>query len=151
MYEDGLDMSRLNLKKKLNMTSLVKLLASPQFANLKALALPYKVKLGKGSVKQLAKALPHLETFDVGFYSHNTKAKDEDIVSATENFTCLSGLRTDMWNVTSFGITDAVRAMGEQLLDLRIRADTITKHYPSAATMEAITSSCPNLKYFAYR
>ena len=151
MYEDGLDMSRLNLNKKLNMTSLVKLLGCPQFANLKALALPYKVKLGKGSIKQLAKALPHLETFDVGFYSQNAKAKDEDIVSATENFTSLSGLRTDMWNVTSFGIADAVRAMGDQLLDLRIRADTITKNYPSAATMEAITSSCPNLKYFAYR
>ena len=143
VWEDGVDMSRFNLDKKLNMTSLLKLLGRPQFSMLKALALPYNVKLGKNSVKQLAKLLPHLEIFDPG--------TDSDLLDATEYFTQLNSLRTDMRNVTSSGIGAAVRAMGEQLVDLRVFGDSIASHYLSGMTMETITSSCPNLKYFAYR
>lgn len=151
VWADGLDMSRLNLNKTLNMTSLLKLLREPQFANLKALALPHKVKLGASSTKQLARALPYLETFDVGYYSGQTKAKDKDLMDAVEQFPNLSGLRTDMWNVTSWGISTVARDMGNRLLDLRIKAETITNNYVSGHTLETIASSCPNLKYFAYK
>ena len=123
---EGLDMSRLNLDKRLNMTSLLKVLGRPQFAGLKHLALPYKVKLGKNSMKQIAKLLPHIETFDVGYYDANVKAKDCDLMALTEHFTNLNSVRTDMWNVTNHGIMSVARAMGEQLLDLRIKGDTIT-------------------------
>ena len=151
VWEDGVDMSRFNLDKKLNMTSFLKLLGLPQFSMLKALALPYNVKVGKNSVKQLAKLLPHLEVFDGGYYSQNAKCTDTDLLAATEYFTQLNSLRTDMSKVTSSGIGAAVRAMGERLVDLRVFADTIARHYPSGMTMEAIISCCPNLKYFAYR
>lgn len=151
VWEDGLDMSRLNYNKALNMTSLLKLLARPQFATLKGLALPRKVKLGKSSVRQLAKLLPHLETFDVGYYNQNAKATDTDLLAVATQFGNLTSLRTDMWNVTSSGIVAAARAMGGELVDLRITADTITKHYPSRATVDAILESCPNLRHFAYR
>ncbi|KAL9181326.1 hypothetical protein ACHAXT_010131 [Thalassiosira profunda] len=151
IWEDGIDMSRLNLNKALNMTSLLKLLGRPQFASLRALALPYKVKLGKNSVKQISQVCPQLEICDLGYYSKNTKAKDADLFAVTEYFPNLTSLRTDMWNVTTSGIASAVRAMGDQLLDLRISGDTITRHYPSRMTMDAIISSCPNLEYFAYR
>ena len=151
VWENGVDMSRFNLDKKLNMTSLLKLLGRPQFSRLKALALPYNVKLGKNSVKQLAKSLPQLELFDPGYYSQNAKCTDSDLLAATEYFTQLNSLRTDMRNVTSSGIGAAVRAMGEQLVDLRVFGDTIASHYLSGMTMETITSCCPNLKYFAYR
>ena len=116
VWENGIDMSRSNLDKKLNMTSLLKLLERPQFGKVKALALPYKVKLGKNSVKQLAKLLPHLEVFDPGYYSKNTKCTDSDLLAATEYFTELISLRTDMSKVTSSGIGAAVTAMGDNWL-----------------------------------
>ena len=151
VWEDGVDMSRFNLDKKLNMTSFLKLLERPQFANLKALALPYKVKLGKNSVKQLAKLLPHLELFDPGYYSHNTKCTNSDLIAATEHFTCLTSLRADMESATSYGIEVAVRAMGERLTELKVHAYPISRNYLSGQAMETIMTSCPNLKHFAYR
>jgi hypothetical protein len=60
-----------NSNKKMNMTYLLKLLARPMFANLKSLAIPYKLTLGKSSIKQIAKACPHLEFWDLG-YSRST-------------------------------------------------------------------------------
>ena len=109
------------------------------------------MKLGKNSVKQIAKLLPHIETFDVGYYDANVKAKDCDLMALTEHFTNLNSVRTDMWNVTNHGIMSVARAMGEQLLDLRIKGDTITDHYLSGTALETITASCCNLEYFAYR
>eukprot|EP00956_Cyclotella_meneghiniana_P017259 scaffold27914_cov35-Cyclotella_meneghiniana.AAC.1 len=145
VWEDGLDMSSLNYNKVLNMTGLLKLLQRPQFANVKAFAFPKKVKIGDNTMKQLAKALPHLEALDLS----DSKAKDQHVMAAIENFPSLNALRIDTWfSLTSSGITSAVQMMGEQLLDLRI--DAILS-YVSQSTMEAIVTHCPNLEYFAYR
>ena len=145
VWEDGVDMSRLNYNKALNMTSLLKLLQRPQFANVKAFAFPKKVKIGDNTMKQLAKALPHLEALDLS----DSKAKDQHVMAAIENFPSLNALRIDTWfSLTSSGITSAVQMMGEQLLDLRI--ETILS-YVSESTMIAIATHCPNLKYFAFR
>ena len=144
VWEDGLDMSRLNDKKSFTMSGLVKLLKEPQFASLKALAMPNKVKLGQSGVKQMAKALPHLEMLDLT----NTKAKDKDLLDVIEHFPSLHSLRIDTWNATSFGIAQAVRAIGGHLLELRIKAD-IGRF--GTYGMEVIASSCPNLGYFAYK
>lgn len=152
VWKDGVDMSRGMNKKELNMTGLLKLLRRPQFSELKAIALPNtKMKLGANGVKQLATALPHLETLDFGYYSGNTKAKDSHLLAAAELFPQLSGLRLDMWNATSYGIASVARAMGSRLVDLRIRAESITRGFLSQAAMDAIASSCPNLKYFGYK
>eukprot|EP00956_Cyclotella_meneghiniana_P005206 scaffold6482_cov45-Cyclotella_meneghiniana.AAC.9 len=145
VWEDGVDMSSLNYNKVLNMTSLLKLLQRPQFANVKAFAFPKKVKIGDNTMKQLAKALPHLEALDLS----DSKAKDQHVMAAIENFPSLNALRIDTWfSLTLSGITSAVQMMGEQLLDLRI--DAILS-YVSQSTMEAIVTHCPNLEYFAYR
>ena len=125
-----------NSNKKMNMTYLIKLLGRPQFANLKSLAIPYKLSLGKSSCKQIAKVCPHLETWDLGYSRSTAGGKDADLLEAAERFTNLTSIRTDMWNVTNFGITSVAEAMGEQLLDLRIKGDAITKHYISNETLE---------------
>ena len=157
VWEDGVDMSRLNFEKKvLNMTSFLKLLERPQFARLKALAFPYSIKLGVNSVKQLAKILPRLEVFDTGYfhsganYSKKTSCTDTDLIAATEHFTNLTSLRIDMAKVTSNGIKVAVMALGERLVELKLHADSICRNYLSGGAMETIISSCPNLKHFAY-
>ncbi|EED87993.1 predicted protein [Thalassiosira pseudonana CCMP1335] len=172
-----------------NMKGLVALLSRPQFANLKCLAIPCKMKLGKSGLKQIgesgsckccvsrlvitllsfhsasaahitflnrhlyplsfsiAKACPHLTSINLNY----TRAKDNDLLEATEIFPNLNALQTDMWNVTSRGVAAAAIAMGERLIDIRITAETITCHYLSGSHLEAIAQACPNLQYFAYR
>ena len=81
VWEDGVDLSRLNFEKRvLNMTSFLKLLERPQFARLKAIAFPYNIKLGMNSVKQLAKILPHLELFDPGYFHSGENYSKENKV-----------------------------------------------------------------------
>ena len=140
-----------NSSRKLNMTYLLKLLGRPQFANLKSLAIPYKIKLGKTSCKQIAKVCPHLETLDLGWAGSyfGPKAKDHDLLDAAEHFTNLTSIRTDMYNVTSSGISAVAQAMGEQLLDLRVSC--ICFRYLSDDTLQVLATSCPNLKHFAYK
>lgn len=158
VWGDGLDLSRLNRDtKKLNMTSFLKILERPQFVSVKAIALPYNVKLGKNSLKKLASLLPSLELLDTGYYHSGThysqkmNCTDADLVSITEHFTTLTSLRIDMSAITSNGIDSAARAMGERLLELKASSDTISKNYLSEQNMETISSSCPNLKHFEYR
>ncbi len=86
-------MSRLNVKKQLNMTKLMEVLGRPQFANIKALALPYHVKLGKQSIKKISNSCPFIETFDVGYYD-SIKAKDADLNELPKHFSNLSAVRT---------------------------------------------------------
>ena len=129
------------------MTSFIKLLGRVQFANLKSLSLPSKLKLGKTSPKQIAAACPLIEMLDIT----RVKAKDDALVAVAEHFPRLGSVKTDMWHVTSIGIQNAAQALGEQLLSLEIRGDTITKHYLSDnATME-IGRSCPNLRHFSFK
>lgn len=133
--------------KKLNMTSFLKLLGRPQFANLKTLSIPYKLKFGKTSCKQISLACPHLESLDI----NGIKAKDHDLVDVAERFTNLTSISIDMWNVTNFGIRSMAQAMGGQLLHLDIRGDSITEHYLSDSALGVIASSCQNLKSFTYK
>ena len=157
VWEDGVDLSRMNLDEKLmNMTSLLKILGRPQFSTLKGLAIPYNAKIGKNSMKQLAKVLPHLETLDLGYYHSglNWTAKanctNGDLLAATELFTNLTSFRIDMCKITSDGIGNAVRVMGENLVELVAHAATIEKNYITVEAMETIATNCPNLKSFQY-
>lgn len=143
LWEDGIDMRNLNNKKSFNMSEMLKLLKEPQFASVKAFSFPEKVKMGTSTMKQLAKALPYLERLDLT----NSKAKDSDLIAATELFGNLQSLTVELYNVTSNGVASAVRSMGTQLLELRI----IKGNRMSSQAVGAIASSCPNLKYFAYK
>eukprot|EP00970_Alexandrium_tamarense_P005794 scaffold944_cov115-Alexandrium_tamarense.AAC.15 len=130
---------------------MVELLSRRQFSNLKSLAVPNYVKLGKSGLKQIAKACPQLTSFEWGFNMiSGPRPKDSDLMEVTVHFPNLTSLRTEMWNITSQGIRIAVTSMGESLLDLRIRADTISNHYLSGIDLELIAKACPNMEYFAY-
>ena len=93
--------------KRLNMTSLLALLGRPQFTNLKHLQLPNKCKVGKNSLRSIARACPNLETFDMG----GSRGSDSDLVSASEVFSNLTGLHFSMGDITNNGIMSAVRMM----------------------------------------
>ncbi|EED88011.1 predicted protein [Thalassiosira pseudonana CCMP1335] len=140
-----------NKSKHFNMKGMVELLSRRQFSNLKSLAVPNYVKLGKSGLKQIAKACPQLTSFEWGFNMiSGPRPKDSDLMEVTVHFPNLTSLRTEMWNITSQGIRIAVTSMGESLLDLRIRADTISNHYLSGIDLELIAKACPNMEYFAY-
>ena len=145
-YSNGLS----NKGRKMTVTSLLALLGRPQFANLKSLMLPFKVKLGKCSIKAISNVCPHLETWDVGYSCGAGRGKDDDLVEAAETFVNLTSIRTSMWDVTSYGIAHAAKAMGATLLDLRIGNDCICSHYLSDAALVFVAEFCPNLKHFAY-
>ena len=117
--------------KKLNMTSFLKLLGRPQFANLKSLTMPNKVKLGKKSIKQMAIVCPHLQAFEVGYscYISGYKMKDDDIIEVVETLTNLTTIHIDMWDITNFGIASVARAMEGSLLDLRIHGNSVRFSY----------------------
>lgn len=142
-----------NNSKSKNMTSVLQLLARPQFANLKALTLPTKIKLGKTSLKQIAKLCPSLEELDMGFTHHlgGIHPKDSDLMDVAEHLPGLSGIGVDMWSATSGGIQSMVLSMGSNLRCIRVQGDTITEHYLSDGTLTTIASSCPNLTEFAYK
>ncbi|KAL7552429.1 hypothetical protein ACHAWF_015666 [Thalassiosira exigua] len=141
-----------NSHKKLNMKSVLELLGRPQFSNLKFLAIPSKINLGKTGLKQISRLCPQLESLDVGYSaSSGQNPRDSDLMEATERFTCLTGLRTNMWNATSFGISSVANAMGGRLLDLRICGDSITHHYLSDNALHTLAGECPNLKHFTYK
>jgi len=132
--------------KRLNMTSLLALLGRPQFTNLKHLQLPNKCKVGKNSLRSIARACPNLETFDMG----GSRGSDSDLLTATEVFSKLTGLHFCMdMNITNNGIMSAVRMMGAQLLDLRIEKGLMIK-FLSDEALGVIAEFCPNLKHFSY-
>jgi hypothetical protein len=150
---DRLDASNglSNKGRKMNLTSVVALLRRPQFANLKSLVLPCQVKLGKSGLKSIAKACPRLEIWDVGYSRSACRVKDDDLIEAAETFVNLTSIRTDMWDVSNYGIAHAAKTMGAQLLDLRIANNCICEHYLSDDTLDWVAAFCPNLKHFEYR
>jgi hypothetical protein len=112
----------------MSITSLLALLGRPQFTKLKFLRLPLRVKLGMSSMNAITNACPRLEMWDVGYSQGSGRGADNDLIEAAESFVNLTSIRTDMWHVTSYGIANAAKAMGVQLLDLRISNDCI---YPN--------------------
>jgi hypothetical protein len=79
-------------------------------------------------MKAIVNACPRLEMWDVGYSQGSGRGADNDLIEAAESFVNLTSIRTDMWHVTSYGIAHAAKAMGVQLLDLRISNDCI---YPN--------------------
>ena len=57
----------------------------------------------------------------------------------------LESLWVEMWSCTSTAIQAVVRNIGSALLDLRIKACTITNNYADDALMLALSENCPNL------
>ena len=82
--------------RKMNKAYLLTLLGQLQFAKLKFLRLPLRVKLGKSSMKDIVNACPRLETWDVGFSQGSGRGTDDDLIKAAESFVNLTPIRTDM-------------------------------------------------------
>jgi len=138
-----------NRDRKMNQTILLALLGRPQFANLKFIALPFKLRLKSSTIASIAKMCPHLETWDVGYGKGTGRGKDCDLVDAAEKFTKLTSIRTNMWDVTASGIASAAKVMGDQLVDLRVKNE-FNHRSLSDASLAIIAEHCPNLKHFAY-
>lgn len=135
------------------MKAILELLGRQQFSNLKSLAVPYKINLGKTGIKEIAARCPHLETFDVGYsFTSGIKMKDTDLLDAVEHFTSLTSIRMQKgWSSpTNSGIESVAKAMAGNLLDLRIRGEDLMMEWLSDATLTIIANSCPNLKHFTY-
>lgn len=128
------------------------LLFNTQFVNLKHLTIPYKIKLGESIYKQIAKACPYLESLDLGFtFRSGVNPKDRDLMKATEQIPNLNSISFDMWSLSGSGaISTMARAMGEQLLELKISANSICTRYLSDDTMSVLGDCCKNLKSFTY-
>jgi hypothetical protein len=129
----------------MSITSLLALLGRPQFTKLKFLRLPLRVKLGKSSMKAIVNACPCLETWDVGYSQGSKRGTDNDLIEAAESFVNLTSIRTDMWHATSYGIAHAAKAMGVQLLDLRISNDCIYQHTSRMLCSSSFPSFIPTL------
>jgi hypothetical protein len=138
-----------NRDRKMNQTILLALLGRPQFANLKFLAVPFKLRLKSSTIASISKVCPHLETWDIGYGKGTGRGKDCDLVDAAEKFTKLTSIRTNMWDVTASGIASAAKVMGDQLVDLRVK-NKFNHRSLSDASLAIIAEHCPNLKHFAY-
>ena len=138
-----------NRDRKMNQTTLLALLGRPQFANLKFLAVPFKLRLKSSTIASISKVCPHLETWDIGYGKGTGRGKDCDLVDAAEKFTKLTSIRTNMWDVTASGIASAAKVMGDQLVDLRVK-NKFNHRSLSDASLAIIAEHCPNLKHFAY-
>ena len=134
-----------NKSKNLNMTSLLKTLKRPQFANIKNLALPRNVKLGKQGVKQLGKILPNLESLDIGFslFSGGPCVSDEELVSIVNTLPNLGGLATDMWKVSNRGLEQLATTMNERLVSLKIKGDVFSRVSLSLPGLDLCLLSLP--------
>jgi hypothetical protein len=95
---------------------------------------------------------PHLESLDIGFtFRSGVKPKDHDLIKAAEQIPSLNSISFDMWSLTgSHAISSMARAMGNQLLDLKISTNSITTRYLSDSTMIVIGQCCKQLRKFTY-
>jgi hypothetical protein len=136
----------------MNMPTLLKLLAQPQFSCLKTLVLPDRAQFSKASPKNLSQLCPLLEELDVGYNTYTVHPADEQLVVLPNHFPHLTKIRFDMWKVTNMGISSLAENMADRLLDLRIKGDTCEppRGYLLDSTLIQIASVCPNLERFAY-
>jgi hypothetical protein len=138
-----------NKSRKLNMTSFLKVMARPQFSNLKHLEMSHHaMQLSKGSLSKLSKLLPHLEKYSHnGVWGTGHKLKDETLLQLVQSFPKLTSLRNvEMWHVTNNGIIE-MAAISPNLLDLKINGSLL---YLADSTLLQIAESCKNLQHFAY-
>lgn len=138
------------LSDRMNQTTFLSLLKRPQFNSLKFLAYPLKTKPTTSMIPSIAKACPLLETWDVGYsYSRLGHGRDGDLTAAAQKFANLSSIRTSTWEAKPSDIMVAVKVMGEQLLDLRIK-----HNYSCMSSMQDVLQNlatyCPNLKYLTF-
>ena len=119
---------------------------------MKHLSLPPKIKIGKNTFKEIAKACPHIQSLDLGFHDFSgAKAKDSDLIEIVERFPNLTSISTNMWSHSSRGVSSMAKALGGQLIELKISGLSMTCGYLTDSTMIVIAEYCKNLKSFTYK
>ena len=169
------DSGMANSSKKMTMKSFLKVLERPQFAEVRHLSLPSYCKLGKTSMKQIAKvtyrkrmfcmmclpgstlnirhiyrstrqACPLLTTLNIGY--------DGYLPGSGMSEQHLLDAAEHMMNLSSIrfggyisstGVENLVKEMRGQLVDLRVKG-----RYVHDDTLSIIGESCANLRRFAY-
>ena len=117
---------------------------------MKHLSLPPKIKIGKNTFKEIAKACPHIQSLDLGFHDFSgAKAKDSDLIEIVERFPNLTSISTNMWSHSSRGVSSMAKALGGQLIELKITGKSF--NYLTDSTMIVIAEHCKNLKSFTYK
>jgi hypothetical protein len=134
----------------ITMTPLLVLLKQPKFSRVERLVLHHKIKLGKTGAKQLGAVAKHLKHIDA-CSDHHLHLGDHDVLALVEAIPTLSSLRLDMWNATSYGISQAAVHIGARLQHLHIQPDNITEHYMSDASLLQIARGCPELNSLSIR
>ena len=146
-------------KRVTNMDHLLALLRRPQFALLKTLVPPDKVRLRKTALKKIAESCPLLEEIDIGYSLWSSMhADDNALMEIPSLFPYLKKIRFDLrqHTVTRDGLWRFLEAMADRLVDLRIYALIVqvlgeaTPWVLADADLEEISRHCQNLEYFRY-
>ena len=145
-------------KRVTNMNHLLALVEQPQFALLKTLAPPDKVRLREKALEKIAQACPLLEDIDIG-YSHCSymHADDNALMVIPSLFPHLKKIKFQLRdNVTRNGFWRFLETMADRLVDLRIFAmmwfqpDETGKWVLSDTDFKEISRHCQNLEHFRY-
>jgi hypothetical protein len=142
-----------------NMDHLLALLERPQFAFLKTLAPPNKVRLRKKALEKIAESCPLLEDIDMGYSPHsNMHADDNALMEIPALFPHLKKIRfgSDLRDkVTRNGFRRFLETMADRLVDLRVHAFVLHSFdrgtwVLSDADLQEIGRHCQNLEHFRY-
>jgi hypothetical protein len=134
------------------MDHLLAFLERPQFALLKTLVPPDKVRLRKKALEKIAESCPLLEDIDIGYSVLSSMHADDDVLMEIPSlFPHLRTIRFDLQRVTRNGLWRFLETMDDRLVDLRIYALTNTGELVlSDADLQQISRQCQNLEYFRY-
>jgi hypothetical protein len=136
-----------------NMDQLLKLLARPQFACLRTLVPPEKVRMRTKALDQISKFCPLMESIDVGFslWSH-MKIDDAGLLSLPSLFPHLKAVQLGMEKATAAGIASFCERAGDRLVSIRIHDKSyhVRKKISDSIMKNIIARSCPNLEHFDY-
>jgi hypothetical protein len=146
-------------KRVTNMDHLLALLERPQFALLKTLVPPDKVRLRKKALEKIAESCPLLDDIDIGYsISSSMHADDNALMEIPSLFPHLSKIRFDLrqQKVTRNGLWRFLETMADRLVDLRMYA--LIFQSPGRAApwvlsdtdLEEISRHCQNLEHFRY-
>jgi hypothetical protein len=146
-------------KRVTNMDHLLALLERPQFALLKTLVPPDKVRLRKKALEKIAESCPLLDNIDIGYNLFSSMhADDNALMEIPSLFPHLKKIRFGIQEkVTRNGLWRFLETMGDRLVDLRIyytmmtfQSEAMGEWVLSDADLEEISRHCPNLEYFHY-
>jgi hypothetical protein len=139
------------------MNHLLALLERPQFAFLKTLVPPDRVRLRKKALKKIAESCPLLEDIDIGYSIYSSmRADDNTLMEIPALFPHLKKIRFYLTpgKVTRNGLWRFLETMADRLVDLRVFAlvhhNTAGAWALSDADLQEISRHCQNLEHFRY-